>query len=127
GDPTVPQPLRGYLGQKLDALPWRPVIRGLQEHDLGISGARVKMLRIEAGAGMPQHSHEGTEHTLVLTGSYGDTLGIYRRGDVSTTDASVDHRPLAGTDGPCICLTVVDAPLRLTGPLGRFLNPFVRF
>jgi anti-sigma factor ChrR (cupin superfamily) len=28
--------------------------------------------------------------------------------------------------GGCLCLAVTDAPLRLTGRLGRMLNPFLR-
>jgi putative transcriptional regulator len=42
-------------------------------------------------------------------------------------DADNDHRPIAGPGRDCICLTVIDAPLRLTGRFGRFLNPFVKF
>jgi putative transcriptional regulator len=39
----------------------------------------------------------------------------------------VDHRPVAGRSGDCICLAVTDAPLRLTGPIGRLFRPFVHF
>jgi putative transcriptional regulator len=45
---------------------------------------------------------------------------------VSEADSQVDHRPVADEDEDCLCLTVTDAPLRLTGWLGRLLSPFVR-
>jgi putative transcriptional regulator len=35
--------------------------------------------------------------------------------------------PTADDDGDCVCLAVTDAPLRLTGPIGRLFNPFIRF
>jgi putative transcriptional regulator len=63
----------------------------------------------------------------VLAGGFSDGDGHYVRGDLSFSDGEVDHSPRADDDGECICLTVTDAPLRLTGPLMRFLNPFVRF
>jgi putative transcriptional regulator len=123
----IPQPLRGYLEADPADLRWRPVIRGLEEFELPLPGSRTKLLRIQPGVSMPQHSHQGAELTLVLTGSFSDVTGRYARGDLAITDGSVDHQPTAGLEDVCLCLAVVDAPLRLTGRLGRFLNPFVRF
>lgn len=127
--PLLPQPLRGYVGGDLSSLTWRRVIRGVEEAQVpcGGTGAKVRMLRIKAGMAMPRHTHEGSELTLVLDGGFTDTIGHYLRGDFAETDPSVDHQPVADTDGECICLTVTDAPLRLTGALGRFLNPFIKF
>ena len=48
------------------------------------------------------------------------------RGDVAEADPSVNHQPVADPGEDCICLAVTDAPLRLTGPFGRLLNPFLR-
>ena len=45
---------------------------------------------------------------------------------MSEADSHVDHRPVADEDEDCLCLIVTDAPLRLTGWLGRLLNPFIR-
>ena len=42
-------------------------------------------------------------------------------------DGSLDHRPTADPGQDCLCLTVTDAPRRLTGWIGRWLNPFIRF
>ena len=75
---------------------------------------------------MPVHTHRGREYTLVLAGSYRDNGSHYGPGDVSLKDASDVHRPVVAGDEDCVCLAVLDAPLRLTGMLGRLVNPFLR-
>jgi putative transcriptional regulator len=45
---------------------------------------------------------------------------------VAEADHEVDHRPVADEGEDCLCLVVTDAPLKLTGRLGRLVNPFVR-
>jgi len=126
-DLRVPEPLRGYLGDGLDNLAWKrrgPVgeVRLMVDHPIITS----RLLRIKAGTAMPQHTHEGTELTLVLTGAFTDRGNHFQRGDVAIADASVDHCPVADPGDDCYCFAVNDAPLRLTGRLSRFLNPFVR-
>ncbi len=61
----------------------------------------------------------------MLEGSFTDETGRYARGDVSVADPEVTHQPVAGRECDCICLAVTDAPLKMTGPLGRILNYFV--
>lgn len=135
--PALPEPLRSYVGGDLDGVQWKPVVRGLDEAPVRVGGAaateaatggtRVRLMRVRSGVAMPRHTHHGTEMTLVLAGGFSDQTGHYLRGDFTLTDTSIDHQPTADPDGDCICLAVTDAPLRLTGPLGRLLNPFVRF
>lgn len=130
---VIPEPLRGYLGCDLDGVRWSKVIRGVDEVAVpcgpvnGGNGPKVRMMRIRAGTAMPRHTHHGSELTLVLSGGFSDETGHFLRGDFVATDGSVDHQPVADADGDCICLAVTDAPLRLTGPFGRLLNPFVSF
>jgi putative transcriptional regulator len=126
-DPRVPAPLAVYLPDRLERLAWKPVMRGLDEVTIDVDAASVKLLRIKGGTAVPRHTHGGTEMTLVLTGGFADERGHFLRGDVAVTDSDVNHRPVADPGEDCICLTVTDAPLKLTGPLSRFLNPFVRF
>lgn len=129
-NPELPAPLCAYLDRPLRELDWKVVMRGkLDEFILPIapSQAKVKLLRIRAGAPMPRHTHEGREMTLVLEGSFEDGHARFSRGDLSVSDAEIDHRPVAGEEADCLCLVVTDAPLRLTGPVGRFLNPFLKF
>jgi putative transcriptional regulator len=128
GDPSLPQPLRGYLGRRLSEVQWQGV-GGMRYADLGVGSSefRTRLMRISAGTAMPRHSHDGNELTLVLSGGFSDADGHYLRGDVAVTDSSIDHRPVADPGEDCLCLAVTDAPLKLTGPFGRLLNPLFRF
>ena len=76
---------------------------------------------------MPQHTHHGNELTLVLKGAFTDETGLYARGDVAFATSDIDHQPVAEADEECLCFAVVDGGLRLTGPVGRFLNVFMRY
>ncbi|MBC6441480.1 MAG: cupin domain-containing protein [Rhodospirillales bacterium] len=122
-----PRPLRDRLSAFGDELPWsrrgsvETVFLPASEDD-----HKVRLFRIAPGQGVPQHSHHGSELTLVLDGGFSDATGHYLRGDLQLADGELDHRPVADEGGPCICLAVTSAPLRLTGPLGRLINPFVR-
>lgn len=126
-DTRVPRPLRDYLGAGLDELDWTS-FRGLEKVELlpEASGFRTRLMRIKSGTAMPEHTHEGNELTLVLAGGFSDEHGHFLRGDLAEADASVDHRPVADPGEDCLCLAVTDAPLRLTGPFGRLLNPLLR-
>jgi putative transcriptional regulator len=122
----LPAPLRRLLAGRAAAAGWRR--RGsVAELDLlaDYPGYKTRLLRIAAGARVPQHTHDGAEYTLVLEGSFTDMSGRYARGDVSVADAEVTHQPVAGQECDCICLVVTDAPLKMTGPVGRILNYFV--
>ena len=128
GDILVPEPLRSYLGGNLSHLDWK-TRGGVSEVDLlpQREKVRTRLLNIKAGSAVPQHTHDGAEMTLVLKGGFSDEHGHYLRGDVSVADNQIDHRPVADADEDCLCITVTDAPLRFTGPVGRWLNMFVRF
>ena len=126
-EPALPQPLRGYIGDSLDCLPWRrlgPIaeVRLLRE----FKGYTTRLLWAQAGAAVPAHTHAGNEMTLVLRGAFADSSGHFARGDVDEADSSIAHQPVADDDEDCICLAVTDAPLRLTSRFGRLLNPFLR-
>jgi len=124
----LPSPLWPYLGHGLDALDWRRRGRNAREARLiaGDAGPRASLLSIHAGRPVPRHTHRGDEYTVVLAGGYRDGEAAYRRGDFQAADASLRHQPLADPDEDCLCLAVLDAPIRLTGPLGVLVNPFLR-
>lgn len=127
-DSRVPAPLRRFAPRGFEALPWRN-LGPAQEVELPVGASRrykTRLLRLAAGKGVPRHTHEGHELTVVIEGGFSDVQGHHVRGDLVIADPSVDHRPVADPDGPCLCLTVTDAPLRLTGPIGRLLNPLLR-
>ena len=63
---------------------------------------------------------------FVLAGGYKDAGKQFARGDFDVKEVTDHHRPVADEGGECIGLLVLDAPVRLTGPVGRLLNPFLR-
>jgi putative transcriptional regulator len=123
----LPAPLCDYVPDDLEAMLWRNY-GSAAEADLVLDapGYRTRLIKVRAGRAVPQHSHRGAELTLVLEGAFRDETGRYGRGDVAIADDTVDHKPMAEPGVDCLCLAVTDAPLRLTGPFGRLLNPFLR-
>ncbi len=122
-DDVFPAPLRRYLAVEAQNVPWRFMLPGVKQYRVEDSDQGEAVLYwIRAGRGMPSHTHEGLEATLVLRGGFTDPLGHYRRGDIAVADAEVDHHPVADDDEDCICFAVTDAPLTLTGPLARLFR-----
>lgn len=122
-------PLNRYLSEPLDRLAWIQQTREIGKYDLTdklkVRGFKVALQKIKAGARVPTHTHKGTEVTIVLQGSFSDELGVYHQGDFVARDPSHKHSPRAMQNEDCICLTVLDAPLKFTGPFMRLLNPFM--
>jgi putative transcriptional regulator len=124
-DIRVPEPLRPYAPEGFERLPWRNLGPAMEfELPIATPGYRARLIRLKGGKGIPRHTHRGHEITVVIEGSFRDVQGVHRRGDLVIADATVDHSPVADED--CLCLAVTDAPLKLTGPFGRLLNPILR-
>lgn len=120
----APAPLAPHLGPQSR---WRRVFGGFEEMRLRLPGEhRVSLLRLEPGRGLPMHRHVGEEFTVVLQGGYTDSTGNYGVGDFAVGPGPEEHEPIADPGDPCIALIVVEKPIVLTGPFGRFLNPLVR-
>ena len=101
---------------------------GFEEIRLSLSGDdhRVSLLRLAPGRGLPVHRHVGNEYTVVLQGGYTDSTGNYAVGDFAVGPGPEQHEPIADPGDPCIALIVLEKPIVLTGPFGRWLNPLVR-
>ncbi|RLQ22430.1 transcriptional regulator [Seongchinamella sediminis] len=84
------------------------------------------LYHIKAGASIPKHTHKGTELTLVLEGGFSDEEGHYEVGDFIIRDAQQQHSPTATRDRDCICIGVLDAPIKFTDWKYRVVNPFLR-
>lgn len=84
------------------------------------------LYHIRAGGSIPRHTHKGTELTLVLEGSFSDEDGYYAEGDFIMRDAAQAHTPTASQDRDCVCIGVLDAPVRFTGWKHRVINPFLK-
>ena len=121
---TVKQIRKGNL----DQLQWKKVTRSLRIADLGeIDGAaEFSVYHIAEGGRIPQHNHSGTEMTLVLQGGFSDEGGSYHAGDFIPREAGDIHAPTALSGGDCICLAVLESPLRFTSWHHRWLSPLLQ-
>jgi putative transcriptional regulator len=121
--PTVVQKILAQ--QKLH---WKRVTSGLKAANLasGQNKYGVYLQKIAAGHQVPQHDHRGNEITVVLRGSISDEDGVYQTGDFILKSIGDVHTPRASSNEDCLCLSIQQAPVRLTSILGRFVNPFLR-
>jgi len=124
----LPGVLSPFFPGGLRAVKWRSLVPGIQHHRLiGVeSGAgSVRLLRIARGVNIPDHSHLGSELTLILQGSYSDETGKLERGDLADADSSLRHRPVVDSEQPCICLIATDDRLLFSGALNRMIQPLI--
>jgi putative transcriptional regulator len=123
---VLPKPLQDYVGGDLDKVSWRNLGGGVKQAVLKTSSqATVRLLKIPAGAAMPDHGHNGTELTLVLKGAFRDDDGRFGRGDIEIADENLHHTPIAEDGEDCICLAATDAPLRFRRLIPRIAQPFM--
>jgi putative transcriptional regulator len=124
---VFPGPLQDYVGGDLDAVKWRAAGGGVRQAILSTSkDATVRLIRIPAGASVPDHGHRGTELTLVLQGAFRDESDRFGRGDVEVANEDMHHTPVAEEGADCICLAATDAPLKFNGLIPRIAQPFLR-
>jgi putative transcriptional regulator len=91
--------------------------------DLGYMG-KANFIYMEKGGKVPEHTHKGTEMTLVIDGQYGDGVANYDCGDFTLLDGQHNHLPHSEADEGCLVFTIVDKPLYFTSGIARLLNPF---
>lgn len=124
---VLPRPLRDYAGGDADGLAWSFVGPGLRQYVLALKGGpQARLLHVREGMALPEHGHRGLELTLVLMGSFSEGGQEFRRGDIAVADEEVEHVQVIGRGGPCICLTVTDAPLVFHGWLPRLAQRFAK-
>ena len=83
------------------------------------------LLHINAGGGVPEHTHKGFELTVLLDGSFSDEKGEYVKGDFIMLDASIKHNPFS--EEGCLCYTVANDALHFTQGINKLLNPIGNF
>jgi putative transcriptional regulator len=86
----------------------------------------VALHRICAGGKTPKHDHHGLEYTVVLKGSFSDESAVYKEGDFLIRQPGDVHQPMGAQNGECICLSALEAPIRLRNPLGFLMKPLLR-
>jgi putative transcriptional regulator len=122
----LPASLRAYAGTDLADIRWKMKLPGLRHHVIEKSkNVETSLLWARPGRALPQHSHHGIELTLVLAGEFHDHRGNFGEGDVSVADETLDHRPVAGRRGPCLCFSVLFAPIALSGSTLRLFGDII--
>lgn len=108
-------------------LRWRFVSPALRMARLqtGQNQYEVAFHRICAGGKVAEHGHKGLEVTVVLKGSFSDGDGVYTPGDFLVRQQGEVHRPTAAQNEDCLCFSIVEAPVQVTGLLGKLINPFL--
>lgn len=91
--------------------------------ELGNQGV-ANFIYMAPGGSVPEHTHRGTEYTLVLDGEFSDGLNKYDTGDFIFMDGQHTHSPRADQKEGCLVFSIVDQPLHFTSGLARLLNPF---
>lgn len=76
------------------------------------------------GGGVPEHTHRGSELTLVINGEFSDGLNNYDSGDFLYMNGEHTHAPRSDSNEGCLVFSIVDQPLHFTSGLARLLNPF---
>ncbi|CDZ38948.1 ChrR family anti-sigma-E factor [Neorhizobium galegae] len=123
---SFPASLRAYVGTDLADIGWKMKLPGLRHHVIEKSeDVETSLLWVRPGRAIPQHGHHGLELTLVLEGEFHDHRGNFRTGDVSVADETLDHRPVAGKRGPCLCFSVLFAPIALSGSTLRLFGDII--
>lgn len=109
----------GVRDLALEKAGWSFAGPGVRRMELMREGpAKAELIRLEPGRGVPRHTHEAREFTLVLTGAFHDGFDRYETGELCAADPSLEHKPVAEPGEVCIALAVTDGPLAFTGPLG---------
>lgn len=93
----------------------------------GSAEHHLSLLCIETDTQVPLHTHKGLEITLVLAGEMVDEMGRYAAGDLIINTPDHTHTPRNLSSEPCLCLSVLTAPLEFKQGLTRLLNPLQRF
>ncbi|MEM9060476.1 MAG: ChrR family anti-sigma-E factor [Pseudomonadota bacterium] len=119
----IPKPVMDRIGCAFDQIPWKRRLPGIAIFDIDLGEEnKVRLLRARPGASVPQHTHHGTELTLIMHGELEDGGVTYKAGDVAVNTEDDDHQPRATGSETCYCLIVQKGDLHFTGRFSRILN-----
>lgn len=123
-------PLQKLLGENLNDLPWKRQLGDVSVLDISErfpgQSEQVVLQKLAAGGKAPAHTHRGDETTIVLQGAFADQKGVFNQWDFVVLNHEDNHKPVAVGCEDCITLSVLSAPVKLTGRFTRLLNPFIR-
>lgn len=111
-----------------DLGPWRWISPGLHYRAVKVpvgNETRVFMLKAVPGLKLLAHRHTGTELTCVLSGAFIHEGGRYAAGDCDDADQDDAHSPVIDEGEECVCLVAMQGHIKMTGMLGRLIQPFI--
>lgn len=125
---SLPAVLQRLMRGDFSDLSWKSVGKSLRISYLetGDPQHEFALYHIKAGGRVPEHGHRGKEMTLILEGGFSDADGSYHKGDFIYREPGDVHSPTALQSEDCICVAVLDAPLKFTGWKFRWMNPFLK-
>ena len=104
---------------------WSHMVGKLWQAPVNIGGDNVaNFIFMEKGGSVPEHTHRGSEMTLVVNGEFSDGLADYDSGDFMVMDGKHIHTPSTSSDEGCLVFSIVDKPLHFTSGWARLINPF---
>lgn len=104
---------------------WSHLVGKLWQAPVNLGGDTVaNFIFMEKGGSVPEHTHRGSEMTLVVNGEFSDGLADYDSGDFMVMDGQHIHTPSTTSDEGCLVFTIVDQPLHFTSGWARLINPF---
>ena len=124
----IPGPLSRLVGSDLNSIQWKRLGLGVWHVPLPLSPAAkgdLRLIKVAPGQAMPEHGHGGSELSLILAGSYTDSLGRFGPGDLADLDSDIEHKPMADRVTGCICVIASEEPARFKGLFARLVQPFV--
>lgn len=124
----IPAPLSRLVGSDLSSIQWKRLGLGVWHVPLPLSPAAtgdLRLIKVAPGQAMPEHGHGGSELSLILAGSYSDSLGRFGAGDLADLDGDIEHTPMADRVTGCVCVIASEEPARFKGLFARLVQPFV--
>ena len=120
---VMPNMLNNLIGKTSEDIAWRFRLPGISDYQISNhNGEEISLLKAEPGAKIFQHTHDGEEATLVLSGALRDGDSVLRSGDVSIVNETHTHNPSIIGNEPCICLIVMSGKVKFTGRFTRAFN-----
>jgi putative transcriptional regulator len=122
--PRTKNPLNTIV-KDFNNISWKKIFNGFYEYQIKFNRSEsAKLIKMDPGAKVPLHSHNGREYILVLDGSFCDEYGTYLKGNLQINDSKIKHTPVANAIEGCICLTITEDDLVFYGPFAPILNLF---
>ena len=119
----LPLALRGR-----DVGPWRWLAPGMRWSRVAVPEApraNVVLMRGRPDRLLPAHGHRGSEFTQVLCGAIYDGDVRYGPGDMFVADDATHHHLRVADEGECLCIAAIEGRMRMSGLIGRIVQPLV--